>query len=152
MCVNMLPVHDQYKNAKDLAERRRIQAAVIEANRARVRAFVRRFVPRKQDWADGEQEGLLGVLLALEKWDPTRPRYSDNAFWGFAYLYVRQQIRTWLDQGYYWRKSPNRGKSERRVRTAAEVRRTRVFLSLNVRPNSERDEELIDLLADPCHR
>ena len=115
-----------YKTETNPTERRRIQAAVIEAHRPHVAALVRRLVPAEHR-EEGQQVGALGVLVALEKYDDgiAGPDRGKKCFWGFAYLYVRDELQRWIDVGVNWRKTPNRGKSAARKanRQAASIHR-----------------------------
>lgn len=109
---------DAYKATTDRAERRRLQAKVVELYRLRVVALAHRAVPREY-WREAEQVGLIGLLVALEKFDPE----GKHDFWYLASTAVRDEIRTWRDTGIYWRKDTNRGKSPARVAARQEAQR-----------------------------
>jgi hypothetical protein len=116
-----------YKKTTDQTARRRLQTAVVLAFRDRIAALVRGLAPREHR-AEAEQVGALGVLVALEKYDPGRKEYEPEKgsyFWNFARSIVLDEIQRWMDQGVYWRKSANRGKSPERVaqREAAQSQR-----------------------------
>lgn len=82
----------EYRTASTPDECRKIQAKVIKAYARRVASFVRRRVPR-EDREEGEQVGAIGVMLALEKYDPAR----GVPFWGFARNYVLHEIQRWRE-------------------------------------------------------
>jgi DNA-directed RNA polymerase specialized sigma subunit len=66
-------VHEQircYRAANDPAERRRIQAATVAAFRPEVERLVEELPARRR--REAEQVGLIGVLVALEKYDAAR--------------------------------------------------------------------------------
>ncbi|HXB26786.1 MAG TPA: hypothetical protein VNV25_18815 [Gemmatimonadaceae bacterium] len=77
---------------------RQLQALVVAAHRAEVAAVVRKIVPSKH-WEEAEQLGALGVLVALEKYDPKTGSDRVGGFWNFARRHVRREIRKWLDDG-----------------------------------------------------
>lgn len=117
-------IHLDYAKATSPAERRRLQAAAVEAYRDRVSRVVRRLVPGAANRPEGEQVGAIGILVALERVDASRVD-SRFSFWAFAYPYVRYEIQRWLDVGVYWRRVGNRGKDAARQaqRQAAAVNR-----------------------------
>lgn len=116
----------RYRDA-GLAERRQIQADVVQRYRYRVFRVVRRQVPWPAHWEEAEQEGTIGLLIALKKFDPDR----GVPFGAFADPWIRNEIQRWIDVGVYWRKSPNRGKSEARQRAAENTFRQRLFNSMD---------------------
>jgi hypothetical protein len=94
-----------YKNATTPTERRRIQAAVVEAYRGRVSALVRRSIPAEHR-EEGEQVGAIGLLVALEKYDPT----LGAPFWHVAQLWIRKELQRWTSHGIHWRPNTNGAK------------------------------------------
>ena len=99
---------DRYRQATSQDERKRIQTEVVKAYRAHVASAARRYVAPEHR-ADAEQAGALGVLVALEKYDPSRlgaHRVGGDrggAFWFFAATHVRNEIQKWKDVGVSWR-------------------------------------------------
>jgi DNA-directed RNA polymerase specialized sigma subunit len=77
---------------KSPIERSRIQAATLIACRSLVADIVRKTVARR-DWEEGEQVGAIGVLVALEKFDPAG-RVSWRAL---VRRYVKQEIARWRE-------------------------------------------------------
>ena len=143
-----------YKENVSPTERKRIRAAVVEAYRPQVAALVRKLVPTHHG-EEGLQVGLIGVLVALEKYDAPRCTKVGGdrgaAFWNFARTYVRDEIRTWLGVGVYWRKAPNRGKSAARRAAAKEARRHMTQESMDevvVSTPNESTKTRHDLIAD----
>src|SRR5580693_1631945 len=99
-----VPPEDQYKQAASQAERTRLQTAVLMAYRTHVAGFVRRFVHNPAHRPEAEQVGLLGLLVALEKYDPSLLGADRGArFWSFATLHVRYEVQRWMDVGVHWR-------------------------------------------------
>lgn len=88
----------RYKKATDPKERRRLATAVVLAYRPHVARLVRKTVPAKH-WREAEQVGEIGLLVALEKFDPER----GAPFWALAKQWVRHEIQKWLYVGVYWR-------------------------------------------------
>jgi DNA-directed RNA polymerase specialized sigma subunit len=91
--VNGATLAADYKQAKAVgnrAECRRIQASLVIQYRGRVAALVRRMVTAPH-WEAAEQVGLIGVLVANEKFDASR-----GDFWLFAGPFARAEIDTWL--------------------------------------------------------
>lgn len=101
---------DAFKQTTDRTERRRLRACVVADYRSRVTSIVRSVLPREH-WDEGLQVGLLGLLVALEKFDPSAGR----DFWYCASTAVRDEIRAWRDRALNWRKDTNRGRSPTRV-------------------------------------
>lgn len=97
------PHPEDYYRTSDKTERRRIQLVIVTEHRDRVAALVRRGVPKRLR-AEACQVGALGLLVALEKYDPERsgPDRGKKSFWGFAFPYVREEIRVWLDHAAGW--------------------------------------------------
>lgn len=116
-----------YLKTSDPAERRRFRAEVVLAHQDRLDRLVRRMVPAPQHRAEAKQAGAIGILLALEKYDPDR----GVAFWTFAYWFVREEIRTWMGKGFYWAQMPNRGKSEARQKSRDAARARMVHHSFD---------------------
>lgn len=106
-----------YAATTDRAERRRLEEAVLIAYRPQVARFVRRRVHEKH-WQEAEQVGLIGLLVALQKYDPIpRPGFEEpTPFWFFAMAWVRKELQRWVSLGVYWRPSTN-GAKGRRVHT-----------------------------------
>lgn len=75
------------------AERRQIQSEVVREYQYLVQRVLSREVVRREHIADGIQEGTIGLLLALEKFDPS----LGIPFGGFAHQYVRLEVQRWLD-------------------------------------------------------
>lgn len=101
--------------AASAAERRRIQAQVVEACRAEIAGFVRSRVPERQNWPEGEQVGAIGVLVALERLD--HERVSEGfSFWQFARPYVRNEIQRWRDDSSERPRNRTRNAGEDHVR------------------------------------
>ena len=101
---------------KDTRERK---AAVVAANKTRVAGLVRRLVRSPDHWREAEQVGAMGILVALEKYDPTLVGEDRGAaFWNFARRWVIHEIQTYLGNSVFWRKAPNRGRSEARKKQA----------------------------------
>lgn len=95
---------EQYRHTTDRAERRRIQADILDKYRPHVRWFVRKTIA-PQHREEAEQVGCIGLLVALEKYEPTKlGEDKGGAFWFFAARCVRDEIRRWEDVGVYWRK------------------------------------------------
>ena len=137
-----------YRETTDKATRRRLQAAVVAEYRAKVSAFAARYVSADHR-AEAEQVGLIGLLIALERYEPSLLVDDRVAvfFWSFASRFVRDEIRAWLDTGVYWRKSANRGPSPGGVaaRAVAEIQRRAVSLDT---PSGQDDDALVDRLCD----
>jgi len=95
-----------YRQATSREERRRLQAAVITEQRPKFEAFVRRQVPSAHR-QEGFQVAAIGILVALEKYDEeiSGPDRGKKSFWGFAFPYVREELRRWMDHGVGWRNS-----------------------------------------------
>lgn len=79
-----------YRTAKSI-ERRRIQVEIVRACRPFLAWLARGLAP--DDAPDAEKVGVVGVLIALEKYDPAR-----GAFWPFARPFVRDEIERWLSE------------------------------------------------------
>ena len=100
----MTASEDGYQHARTPAERRRIQGEVIARYRDRLARFVKVALWSPHLHAEAIQVGLIGLLVALEKWDPEhQEHYDDGAFFGFATMHIRNEIRKWLDHGVNWR-------------------------------------------------
>lgn len=113
-----------YRATTDPLERRRIQAEVVEAYRPRVANLVRCLFRRNPEhWREAEQVGLIGLLTALEKYDPDLLTGEDqgNRFWYLAYYYVKNEIRAWRDVGVNWAKDHRHGACNENI-----TRQTRV--------------------------
>jgi DNA-directed RNA polymerase specialized sigma24 family protein len=139
---------DAYRTATDTAARRRIQAEVVDAHRDAVARIVRTLVASPLYREDAEQAGLIGVLVALEKYQPgLMGEDRGGAFRHFMFTYVRHEIQQWLNTGVYWRKSPNRGTSDSRkaAREAAKGRQ-RYYDSLDA---GDFEQTLHDTVASP---
>lgn len=100
---------DVYKDTTDLIARRRLQSSVVEAYRDRVSGAVRRLVRDPDNRVEAEQVAMLGLLVALERYDraaahPEGPREDrGGAFWHFAFPFVRNEVQRWMDHGVFWR-------------------------------------------------
>lgn len=104
MCSAVTPSEDDYRHARTPAERQRIQGEVIARYRDRLTRFVKFALWSPHLHAEAIQVGAIGLLVALDKWDPEyKEHYDDGAFFGFATLYIRNEIRKWLDHGVNWR-------------------------------------------------
>ena len=126
---NSLPY--TYLDAKDPRERKLIAAAVVAANKTRVASLVRRLVRSPDHWREAEQVGAVGILVALEKYDPTLVGEDRGAaFWNFARQWVIHEIQTYLGNSVFWRKAPNRGRSEARKKQAEAVVRVHESIDL----------------------
>lgn len=131
------------------AERRRIQTEIVVSHHDRVRSLVRRYVPAGHR-EEGEQVAALGLLVALEKYDDavSGPDRGKKSFWGFAFPYVRDELRAWLDVSVWWCKAANRGKSAKRRARADEIKKLRKIASLDkIEPHTE--APLIDRIQLP---
>jgi RNA polymerase sigma factor (sigma-70 family) len=84
---------------------RETQVEVIETHRGHIRRLVRRMLRDPQHWAEGEQVGALGVIVALGKYDPDR----GVPFWGFAVRVVENEIDKWMDCGVRWKARSKKG-------------------------------------------
>lgn len=139
-----------YKGTTDLVARRRIQAQVVEAYRAHVASYVRKHVAQAHS-KEAEQVGVIGVLVALEKYDAgivcAVGGDRGAAFWNFARMYVRDEIRRWLDVGVFWCKSSNRGASDAR-RESAKMRTAQRTVESMDEPVGERETTLHDRIVD----
>jgi hypothetical protein len=140
------------KTAAGSTERRQIQAAVIEAHRGHVAALARRMVPT-QHRQEAEQVGAIGLLLALEKYDPT-PRQGHSTspvFWSYAFTFARDEIRAWKANGVYWRKPANRGKGEARQanRDAASRHLLPKSMDAEMRLHANESTTLHDVIPSP---
>lgn len=92
-----------YRKTTDDAERKRIRALAIRVYQDLVFSVVRRSVDR-QHWPEAMQAGAVGILIALNKWDPERiGEDRGHAFWFFARRWVQDEIQKWIDRGVYWR-------------------------------------------------
>jgi DNA-directed RNA polymerase specialized sigma subunit len=112
----MIAPEDLYPTVHPAAKQR-FRIEVVAKYAPLAAAYVRRyFAPEHR--AEAEQVAAIGILVALEKWDPTRPRVNEDAFWGFATLYVRDELRKWADVGIRWRKS---AKSKKRPHEAPAI-------------------------------
>jgi hypothetical protein len=115
----------------EIAAKRRIQAETISTYRAKVEALAKRMVPGPPHVEEATQAGLIGLLIALEKYDPARVAPATTAhsspFWFFARAYVRNEIQQWISIGVFWRKDGNRGKNEAAKRQRAAIAATKVF-------------------------
>ena len=80
-----------YRTATTRPERRRVQAAVVDAYRSLVDGFVRRTVPAEH-LEEATECGCIALLIALEKYDPT----TTGEFRFFAFGYVRDEVQKWL--------------------------------------------------------
>lgn len=74
-----------------LQERRDIRAWVVGRYTPMIRRYVRRNFPPAL-WRDAEQAGVVGLMVALKKYDPER---GDN-FLCVAWGLMRTEIRTWV--------------------------------------------------------
>lgn len=84
-------------------ERERLQIEVLGRYRARIAGVVRALTT-PPNWAEGEQVGAIGLLVALERYDSARlGEDRGGAFWFFAQAYVRDEVQSWLDHGVLWR-------------------------------------------------
>lgn len=116
----------------DPATRRRLEAAVIAENRGKVEAMVRKLVPVVERREEAVNAGLLGLLIALWKFEPARLGGAEEdqgaAFWFFASNTVRDEIQKFLDHEVFSRpRSRNR-----RDKTFGESAGTRSHESLEV--------------------
>ena len=71
------------------------QAAFVRKHRNFVEKIVRELVSWPEHWPDAEEEGTIGLLIALEKHDPAR----DVPFDVFAKQWIRKELQRWLDVG-----------------------------------------------------
>ena len=108
---------DIYHSVRDPAERRRIQAKVLLCYSGRIRDVVCRFEYRAgadRHWEDAQQAGCVGLLVALEKYNPDRQAYEPNIvpfFWNYARASVLDEVQKWFDRGVYWRPRRRRSNS-----------------------------------------
>ena len=89
---------DQYARKRSSASRQ----AVVEKYSPHVANFCRQYCPGHQQ--EGFQAGIVGLLVALEKFDPSR-----GYFWPFAKLVVRSEIQKWMEFGVNWQRRERRG-------------------------------------------
>jgi hypothetical protein len=113
--MHMLP-EENYRSTTDTATRRRLQAAVVAAQRSRVAEAAREMVPPEHR-AEAEQVGLIGVLLALEEHAPETGR----PFRLGALDMAKAEIRAWLDAGTHYRKRAAAPESQWRVNCASAI-------------------------------
>jgi len=105
-----------FVRSPDPKERRRLTAEILNTYKPRIAAVVRRVLRTPQHWAEAEQVGALGLLVALREYRPAEAEADrGGAFWGFARFHVMNEIQRWIDVGVYWRKTPNRGRGEARA-------------------------------------
>ncbi|MCW5875911.1 MAG: sigma-70 family RNA polymerase sigma factor [Anaerolineales bacterium] len=95
--ANTLPSNEELKVAMAAAETRSMEAqiAIINANLRLVVSIAKRYVGRGSSFEDLIQEGNIGLLRAVNKFDPTRGfKFSTYATW-----WIRQAItRSIADQ------------------------------------------------------
>lgn len=87
-----------YARATDRIERKRLAEAVLAAYRPRVKGLVTGRCPPAFR-RDAEQAGAIGLLVALEKYDPTR----GVPFWVIASQWVKDEIQKAIATGLLWR-------------------------------------------------
>ena len=93
-----------YQHTSDPKERQRIKTKVVVAYRPMVAGQARRMAPPRH-WEEAEQAGMVGLLVALDRYDDPTPDRGAKSFWGFAVLYVRDEIQQWMDRGVRWEKT-----------------------------------------------
>lgn len=131
-----------YCKAETEAERLRLRTAVFAAYGGHVRAAARRLVPDRRHAEDAYQEGLVGLLVALGRFDPGR----GVPFWAYAALYVRNQIQDWQGRGQHDCKAANRGKAEKYEGRREVVKARRQYQPLDFEPvDGETPERLVSV-------
>lgn len=105
-----------YSKSTDATERSRIKAEVVSSYLPRVTGMSRAILSTPQHWGDLEQAGVVGLLAALEAYEP-----GQGAFWTFAWRHVRDEMRSWIETGVYSRRQGNRGASEQRRANRARI-------------------------------
>jgi hypothetical protein len=92
-----------YRTTTNKVVRRCLQSIVIVRHRSRIAALVRRTIPWSQHHEVARQVAAIGVLVALEKWEPAHAGADSEAFWLFASRYVHAELRLWIDRGTFFR-------------------------------------------------
>jgi RNA polymerase sigma factor (sigma-70 family) len=81
------------------------QQEVVSAYGAQVRGYVARLIralaPAHQGSKDAVQAGMVGLLVAREKYDE-----SKSPFWPFAKFYIRDEVQKWVSHGASWQPLP----------------------------------------------
>ena len=138
---------------RSLAERQAARTKLVEANLRLVVSVVRKFVNRGVGLPDLIQEGNIGLMKAVEKFDPDCGfRFSTYATW-----WIRQSItRAIADQGRVIRIPVHLVESINRVKkTAGELLRkngrepTAEEIAVRLDMEPDRVRELLQLAQDP---
>lgn len=92
---------DDYRSGTP-AERRRIRAQVLAACAGERRNLIWRLPVWHRE--EAAQVAALGVLVALEKYDAniSGPDRGKKRFWNYAFVHVREELRTWADRALGW--------------------------------------------------
>jgi RNA polymerase sigma factor (sigma-70 family) len=92
--MDITSLTQRYKQAADRPEKRRLRLEAVRTYTRDVRGYVRTLVPREH-WDEGAHVGMIGVIVALEKYEPQSGEVDDAAFWTFARPFVCDEVQSW---------------------------------------------------------
>lgn len=93
------PAPETLYRAAGERERVGLKAAVVAKYRGHVIKLARQVCPFPNRWPDAEQAGAEGLLVALDRFEPSTGAF----FWSYAADWVRKHVQKFLNAGVYWR-------------------------------------------------